>query len=79
MGTFNIIKHELILGWKKRRMDPHDEQDIKFMYDNKKILGIEEKDIDLFISKMPSYDVSKAYKNTDNGVIELGKGKYEDF
>lgn len=74
-----IIRHELNIAWKKRRMEFHDEQDIKFMLAHKAVLGIIEQDIDLFISKMPTCDVTKAYKITSNGIIELDSGLYEDY
>lgn len=77
--TLNIIKPEINVGWKMRRMGSHDEQDIKFALENKEILSIEESDIDFFQTKMPNYDVSKAYKIVNERIQELGKGTYEEF
>lgn len=76
---FNIIKPEIIIGWKMRRMEGHDEQDIKFVLENKDILKIDENNIEFFRSKMLNYDVSKAYKIEKNTIKELTKGTYEDF
>ena len=77
--TFNIIKPEINIGWKMRRMEGHDEQDIKFVLDNKKILGVNESVIQRFKNKMLDYDVSKAYKLVDGKIQELGRGIYEEF
>lgn len=77
--VLNIIKPEIIIGWKMRRMEGHDEQDIKFVLENKEALGVDENNIDLYRSKMLNYDVSKAYKIVGSGIQELGKGTYEDF
>lgn len=77
--VFNIIKPEIIIGWKMRRMEGHDEQDIKFVLKNKEILGVDEKTIDFFRTKMLDYDVSTAYKIVESGIHELGKGTYDDF
>lgn len=74
-----IIKPEIIIGWKMRRMDDHDEQDIKFVRDHKEMLNIDETQIEYFRNKMPDYDVSIAYKIVDNKIQELGKGLYDDF
>ena len=77
--VLNIIKPEIIIGWKMRRMEGHDEQDIRFVLENKEALGVDETNIDLFKLKMPNYDVSKAYKIAEGGIQELGKGIYDDF
>lgn len=77
--VLNIIKPEIIIGWKMRRMEGHDEQDIKFVLDNKEVLKVEESNIDFFKTKMLDYDVSKAYKIVSGNIQELGKGTYEDF
>lgn len=77
--NFIIIKPEIIIGWKMRRMEGHDEQDIRFVLDNKEILKVDENQIDLFRAKMPHYDVSKAYKIVEDGIQELGQGIYDDF
>lgn len=74
-----IIKPEIIIGWKMRRMEGHDEQDIKFVLDHKEILNIEETQIEYFRNKMPDFDVSIAYKIVNNSIQELGKGIYDDF
>lgn len=74
-----IIKPEIIIGWKMRRMEGHDDKDIKFVLDHKETLNIDEKTIDYFRNKMPDYDVSIAYKIVDNKIQELGKGIYDDF
>lgn len=74
-----IIKPEIIVGWKMRRMEGHDEEDIKFVLKNKKELEVEENTIKAFREKMLDYDVNEAYKIKDNKVEELGRGKYEDF
>lgn len=74
-----IIKPEIIIGWKMRRMEGHDEQDIEFVLDHKEILNIDETQIEYFKNKMPDYDVSIAYKIVDNKIQELGKGLYDDF
>lgn len=76
---FNIIKPEIIIGWKMRRMEGHDEEDINFVLTHKEVLGVEESDIELFKAKMLDYDVSKAYKIVDGQIQELGKGTYEEY
>lgn len=79
IGTLNVVRPELTIAWKKRRMALHDQQDIKFMYENEEIFGVKEENINMFSSRMPSYDVNKAYRITSSGVKELDKGKYEEF
>lgn len=74
-----IIKPEINIGWKMRRMEGHDEQDIKFVLDHKEKLNIDESQIEYFRNKMPDYDVSIAYKIVNNKIKELGKGLYDDF
>lgn len=74
-----IIKPEINIGWKMRRLEGHDEQDIKFVLEHKEILKINEPQIEYFRNKMPDYDVSVAYKIVDNSIQELGKGIYDDF
>lgn len=74
-----IIKPEINIGWKMRRLEVHDEQDIKFVLEHKEILKINESQIEYFRNKMPDYDVSVAYKIVDNSIQELGKGIYDDF
>lgn len=77
---FNIIKPEIIIGWKMRRMEGHDEQDINFVLSHKDVLKVDENNIEYFRKKMPDYDVSIAYKiMNDSNIQELGKGIYDDY
>ena len=75
----NMIKPEIIIGWKMRRMEGHDEQDIKFVLDHKDVLKVDKNNIEYFKNKMPNYDVSIAYKIVNNSICELGKGIYNDY
>ena len=74
-----IIKPEINLGWKMRRSEGHDEEDINFMYSHKEKLKINEEEVKRFREKMPDYDVSIAYKIEDGNIKILEKGCYEDF
>lgn len=77
--SINILKHELNIAWKKRRMESHDEEDINFMLKHKEELGIDEKTIKFFLDRMPKIDVITGYKKTQDGIELLASGLYEEF